>query len=104
MNFEKARKIANTLIPIGMVIAIISVVLLPKDSPAYLSGSLIGIFIIIISISICVIWCKCPHCGKRIFFKVLSIKRCPHCNKLLSKPPKGKNKYGEKSSNSPRLR
>ena len=28
-------------------------------------------------------YCRCPHCGKVIFFGVLTIKACPNCKRSL---------------------
>ena len=108
MSFEKTRKTASTMIVIGIVIAVFSLIALPKDSTEYVVGCMAGIAVMAAAVLMCIAWCKCPHCGRRIFFQVLSVKKCPHCRKDLSKPPKKsrsrkKNDYGD-SSNSPRLR
>ena len=28
-------------------------------------------------------FCKCPHCGERVFRKLMILKICPHCGKSL---------------------
>ena len=59
-------------------------------------GSLYGIFVLtgmvcaVAAIFICVTYCKCPHCGKRIFVGVLTRSDCPHCRKNLYSGKKSK--------------
>ncbi len=108
MSFEKARKTASTMIIVGIVISLFSMFTLPKGSIEYMLGGIIGILLLGGAIALCAVYCKCPHCGKRILFQVLSVKKCPHCGKdVLKAPKKSKCKlrsdYGS-SNEGPRLR
>lgn len=29
------------------------------------------------------LWCRCPHCGRRIIQKILLLRECPACGKPL---------------------
>ncbi|MFR3291127.1 MAG: hypothetical protein ACLTSG_13290 [Lachnospiraceae bacterium] len=30
-----------------------------------------------------VVWCRCPHCGRRLFYKMFQLKVCPGCKRRL---------------------
>ena len=93
MTFEKARKTASTMIIVGIVISLFSMFTLPQGTAEYMIGGLIGVLLMAGAILICFVYCKCPHCGKRIMFQVLAVKKCPHCHKdVLKAPKKGRNK------------
>lgn len=40
-------------------------------------ASFIGAIIMIVK------YCRCPHCGKVIFFGMLAIRQCPRCRRNL---------------------
>ncbi len=83
-DYEKARGRLRTVM-IAAVAACAGSLLTPQD---YLSLKLFftvaTILLFATLIFIIVRDCRCPHCGKIIFFGALSVTHCPRCRRSLT--------------------
>lgn len=87
-KFDRFRKIHHAFLFI--VVAFIAVYTVTINTAC---GDWIGTasaVILLISISVWlltyILWCKCPHCGKRLAHKYLTdCESCPHCKKPFDK-------------------
>ena len=80
MKFKTVRIFVIVFLLITLVFALLASFLLPglqTELTIACAASLALTF---------VFWsqfCKCPHCGERIFRKLMILKVCPHCGKSL---------------------
>jgi hypothetical protein len=89
-RYEAARARLRTVV-IASAVACVGSVLTPQS---YLSLKLFftmaTVLLFVTVIVITVRECRCPHCGKIIFFGALSATHCPRCRKSLSSGKKQK--------------
>lgn len=64
---------------VGCVISFIA----PKYSYAQLALLCITTILFITAIVTIIKYCRCPSCGKTIFFGVLAVHSCPRCHRNL---------------------
>ena len=81
-DFVYGRDLVKKLL-IGAVVACVLSLLMPRQS--YLQIAFIALTaVIFFTIIACLAkYCRCPHCGKVIFFGVLVIRQCPRCKRSL---------------------
>ena len=102
MDFERARKLVSTIMVLCLILCVLSVVTLTNYSEESMLCSYLILALVVVGGFIWAKYCKCPHCGKRLFRKMASIQKCPHCGKPLNKNKKDKYNSG-KMNNPPRL-
>ena len=81
-DFVYGRGLVKKLL-IGAVVCCVLSLVMPQQS--YLQIALIALTAVIFFTTIaCLIkYCRCPHCGKIIFFGVLAVTQCPRCKHSL---------------------
>jgi len=80
MSFKRAKSIITSALIICIPLCMIGL-LSGKDSELRSVMSLIAFGVIVFAAFIWFMWCKCPHCGTRLFRKVVTLKKCPYCGK-----------------------
>ena len=83
MKFSTAKTVMLVLLLAAFSIAAVGTLFIEKDSNIY-DIALAGVIILTAAgLSVGAIWSKCPHCGRRLFFKMLKWKKCPICGHTL---------------------
>lgn len=83
MKFSTAKKVMLVLLLAAFSIAAVGTLCIEKGSSLY-NIALTGVIILTAAgLSVGAIWSKCPHCGRRLFFKMLKWKKCPECGHPL---------------------
>lgn len=81
--YEAACARLKKILIASAVCALLSV-LLPSAYPAArLAATLATLLLFVAAIVVILRDCRCPHCGKTIFFGALSATVCPHCKRSL---------------------
>ena len=57
--------------------------LLEEGTSSYLLAEILTALLFIAGLLIVVVWCRCPHCGRRLFYKMFQLKVCPGCKRRL---------------------
>ncbi len=89
MNFKRARTLAVILLLIAAFMGCAGSILIPTIGNKV---AIISVIYIVAAVVVWIIWCRCPHCGKRIFRRFLVAVQCPRCKGELYEgsiqPPK----------------
>ncbi len=92
MKFDKARNLVMFMLVMCIAACVGSVIANDFDvALANMFGLMSGLFFILAA-AVIVVFCKCPHCGKRVFFGMLKYKTCPNCKHDLVTGEKTKGK------------
>jgi len=84
MKFSTASNFAKTLIICSMVMCILGLFLTDESYLMFREGLTIGAFLcLLIALFVILTYCKCPYCGKRIFFGATKVVYCPNCRRNL---------------------
>ena len=84
MKFSKAASYAKTLILIALVLCILGLTMTGAElTTIRTAASITALILIIIAVVLVLMYCRCPYCGKRIFFGVSRVKYCPDCRRDL---------------------
>ena len=85
MKFDKARNLVKFLLAMCLVFCVVGIAA---------SGSQTGVISTFISTAFFVIavYCRCPHCGKRIYLGLFKAVNCPKCRRNLITGAKTKGK------------
>lgn len=84
MKFSKAASYAKTLVLIALVLCVLGLTMTGTEMTTIrTASSLTALILIIIAVVLVVLYCRCPYCGKRIFFGVAKVKYCPDCRRDL---------------------
>jgi hypothetical protein len=93
MKFTTASNLAKTLIVISVVFCVLGLVL---SGEAYLAlrawMTLFAVLLLIAALVVVLVFCKCPYCGKRIFFGANRVVYCPNCRRNLETGKKASKK------------
>ena len=82
LNYKNACRISWGL----AVIAVIMLFLYDQTEMFYHMYFVVGAFILVVlSLIIGIMFVRCPHCGKVLYFelRVISLKHCPNCGSQL---------------------
>lgn len=82
-NLEYGKKIIKYLIIASIAIMVIALFCTPEGSTVQGLMMLAIIVLLIICFVIIYRYCRCPYCGKHIFFGILRVKVCPACKRNL---------------------
>ena len=83
MKFSTAKIVMLVLLLAAFSIAAVGTLCMEKNSSLY-NLALGGVILLTAAgLSVGAIWSRCPHCGRRLFFKVLKWKKCPKCGHPL---------------------
>lgn len=84
MKFSKAASFSRTLTVIALVLCILGLTMTGTDMTTIrTAASVTAMILILIAVIIVYTYCRCPYCGKRIFFGVAKVKYCPACRRDL---------------------
>ena len=91
-KFEDGKKYSKgmLILAIGLLVAAL---LFGRDMGQWYAVSVLAAAVLFVcSIVVCVTFCRCPYCGRCIFFGVYTRSDCPHCHKDLHSGKKIKKK------------
>lgn len=83
MKFKTAKKVMLVLLLAAFVIAAVGTLFIEQDSSLYDIALAVVIALTVLGLSVGAIWSKCPHCGRRLFLKMMKWKKCPNCGHPL---------------------
>lgn len=81
-SFTKGREMAKQLV-VTAVIACVASLFTEAYPPIQLISVGVSVLAMIATIYVVVKYCRCPHCGKTVFFGILKIEVCPKCRHSL---------------------
>ena len=89
-SYELAKRLLRTIM-IAAVLACAGSLLTPQNYlPLKLFFTIATIILFAFTVYTIVHDCRCPHCGKIIFFGALSATHCPRCRRSLTSGKKQK--------------
>ncbi len=94
MTFKQAKIVTLTLILLAVALCVVGLVGFEKGSATRDQLGYIAAGAFAVGLVVMFLWCKCPHCGRRIFRGALLAVKCPGCGKALD--PKYAKRLGEK--------
>ena len=89
-TFEYGKHMAKTSVICAVACCAVSLLLFQPGSIAQIIAIALSFVLIIATIVIMYVYCRCPYCGKHIMMGVLSIKSCPSCRRNLESGKKVK--------------
>ena len=81
-DFVYGRDLVKKLM-IGALVSCVVSLVLQQQSALQMAFVLLTVIIFITTIVCMAKYCRCPHCGKVIFFGVLAVTQCPRCKHSL---------------------
>ena len=94
MTFKQAKIVTMVLVLFAVVLCVVGLMGFEEGSAVRNQLGVIASVAFVVGIAVMVLWCKCPHCGRRIIRGALMVKKCPGCGKPLE--PKGTKRLGGK--------
>ncbi len=90
MKFDKARNLVKFLLAMCVVFCVVGIV----TNGSGLGGMslLFSTLFLVLSFVIIFVYCRCPHCGKRIYLGLFNAVNCPKCRHNLITGEKSKGK------------
>ncbi len=85
MKFQKAVSTARTLLLIALVLCVLGLTMGGADL-ATIRAVTTGLAMLLVIVALYYIfrYCRCPYCGKQIFFGVSKATSCPHCRRSFA--------------------
>ena len=68
---------------LGLAVGLAGHFFLAEGSTAYLFAEIVTAALFIAGILVVIIWCRCPFCGRHLFYKMFQLKVCPQCKRRL---------------------
>ena len=92
MKFDKAKNLVMFMLVMCIIVCVGSII--ANDFSLELANmfGLLSALFFILAIIVIAVFCKCPHCGKRIFLGLFKYKTCPNCRHDLVTGEKTKGK------------
>lgn len=81
MKFDKARNLVKLLLVMCVLLTLVSI--FAEDSTAATPCAVLSILSFVGAIIVIALWCRCPHCGKHIYFGLFKAANCPKCKRNL---------------------
>ena len=81
MKFDKARNLSKLLIAMCLVFCIAGLFFQGSTYAGVLM--LLSTVFFVATIVVIAAFCRCPYCGKHIYFGLFKIKTCPKCRRDL---------------------
>ena len=78
MKFDKARRLTMTLVVLGLICCVLAAIL-SDGSGLFLLLLVGGVVLFLAGLGVCVAWCRCAHCNRVIFRKLMVLQECPFC-------------------------
>ena len=82
-SFVQSRELAKKLAIATAIFAVASFISIGADSSLQFSFLVLTLVLCALTIYVILRYCRCPHCGKRIYFGVLNARTCPACRRDL---------------------
>lgn len=81
-SFVYGRELVKKLLVMAIVTAVVT--LLMRSNPSVQLFLTIITIVLFVAVFVTIYKnCRCPHCGKVIFFGVLAVTTCPKCRRNL---------------------
>jgi hypothetical protein len=81
MTFQKGKRAVMVLFGLAIFICVMGLITFEEGSTGMAICVAAAVVCLIGGLVACSLWCRCPHCGSRLFRKVLSLKACPYCGR-----------------------
>lgn len=91
-SFVQSQELAKKLAIATVIFAVGSFVSIGADSAIQFSFLALTFVLCALTVYVIIRYCRCPHCGKRIYFGVLKARTCPACHRDLVNGKKTKKK------------
>jgi len=93
MKFQTAARLTKTLLVCSVAFCILGLFLNSGELVVIrMVLTILAMLMLTASIIVTLVFCKCPYCGKRIFFGASSVAYCPNCRRNLETGKKGSKK------------
>ena len=89
-TFEYGRHMAKTSVICAVACCAVSLLFFQPGSIPQIITLVLSFALIVATIVIMCVYCRCPYCGKRIIMGVLTVKSCPSCHRNLESGKKVK--------------
>ncbi len=66
---------------LAILICVLGIITFKEGSSEMKICMAAAVVCMVAGLAACYLWCRCPHCGSRLFRKVMSLKACPHCGR-----------------------
>jgi len=83
MKFKTATKTANALVACSVALCVIGLFFNNQYASIRLLLTAGALLLLSAGLIVTLVFCKCPHCGKRIFFGAATVVYCPNCHRNL---------------------
>ena len=81
MTLKKARLVVLGLLILGIIVGILGLLIFDDGTQGLKACTTAATVLLIAALMACGLWCRCPHCKKRLFRDVLKMKVCPGCSR-----------------------
>lgn len=90
MKFDKARDLVKFLLAMCIVLCLAGIA--TSGSSAGGIAALLSAVFFVMAFVVIIAFCRCPHCGKRIYLGLFKAVNCPKCRRNLITGVKSKGK------------
>lgn len=82
MKFQKAVSTARVLLLIALVLCVLGLTMSGAELAMFRAVTTgLAMLLVIVALYYIFRYCRCPYCGKQIFFGVSKATSCPHCRR-----------------------
>ena len=89
-TFSQGKDLVKKLMVAAIISCVMGVVCEQMGNRLSYAFLVLSIVIFVAVVYVIAKFCRCPHCGKRIFFGVLKVTTCPSCRRNLYTGKKSK--------------
>jgi hypothetical protein len=83
MKYSTATRVTKTLVICSVVFCAVGLLLGASNAPLRLTLTAAALLMLSAALIVTIVFCKCPYCGKRIFFGAATVVYCPNCHRNL---------------------
>jgi hypothetical protein len=83
MTFKQAKIVTLILVLFAVVLCVVGIVAFEEGSAMRNQLGYIATGAFAVGLVVMFLWCRCPHCGRRIIRGALLAVKCPGCGKAL---------------------
>ena len=83
MKYSAATRVTKTLVICSVVFCAVGLLLGASNAPLRLTLTAAALLMLSAALIVTIVFCKCPYCGKRIFFGAATVVYCPNCHRNL---------------------
>ena len=91
-TFVQGRELVKKLLIASVISCVMGIVCEQLGSPLLIAFFVLTAAMFFAAVYVLAKYCRCPHCGRRIFLGVLNITACPSCRRDLITGKKAKKK------------